>query len=279
MKTVYSQRMVVTDLDGTLLHSDRIISPTNLATLESLGRRRILRVIATGRSLYSAYKVLSSTFPLDYLIFSSGAGILEWRAQRLLIAHYLSAEEIALASRLLIKYEIDFMIHRPIPDNHHFSYYATGRKNPDFIRRCELYRAYASPFDTASLFFDRACQFVAIEPKENSYSHYETLSLQLKTLKVIRTTSPLDGESVWIEIFPKSVSKGLAAEWLARKCHVDRLTILAIGNDYNDLDLLQWAGKSFVVSNAPPDLRSVYRVVAANNDDGFSEAVKNWIND
>ncbi len=278
MKTDYSQRMVVTDLDGTLLHSDRTVSATNLATLEHLGRHRILRVIATGRSLYSAYKVLPTTFPLDYLIFSSGAGILDWHTQRLLIAHHLSTEEIACASRLLIDCEIDFMIHRPIPDNHYFSYYATGRNNPDFLRRCKLYRTYASPLEDLSHSFDKACQFVAIASKERSLFHYEPLKTQLNTLKVIRTTSPLDGESVWIEIFPQSVSKGLAGEWLAQKHNIDRATIFALGNDYNDLDLLGWAETRAVVSNAPPDMKQLYRVVASNNNNGFTEAVKKWIN-
>ncbi|MBD3306357.1 HAD-IIB family hydrolase [candidate division KSB3 bacterium] len=274
-----SQRMIVTDLDGTLLHSERVLSAANRATLEALGDQGILRVIATGRSLYSARKVLSPSFPIDYLIFSSGAGIIDWPTQHMLVAHSLSAEEVTQASHALIQHELDFMLHHPIPDNHYFSYRTTGRENPDFFRRYELYRPFGAPLETSQPPVQPACQFVAISPKHpDALRKYDALKAHLQTLKVIRTTSPIDGESLWIEIFPTTVSKALASEWLARKYHIDRSKIFALGNDYNDLDLLQWAGKSAVVKNAPAELQAIYWTVTTNDDDGFSEAVRLWLN-
>jgi Cof subfamily protein (haloacid dehalogenase superfamily) len=272
------RRMVITDLDGTLFQTEGTLSATNLATLEDLGRRQIGRIIATGRSLYSAYKVLPRSFPIDYLIFSSGAGIVDWHTQQLLVAHHLTRQEIALAVHLLINYNVDFMVHKPIPENHYFSYRAMGQENPDFVRRCQRYQAFASPLDLASSDLHKACQILAIDPNQGSQSKYDMIKKQLRTLKVIRSTSPTDGVATWIEIFPPSVSKALASEWLARKHNVNRATILALGNDYNDLDLLQWAGNGFVVRNAPSDLRQTYRTVRSNNEDGFTEAVKIWMN-
>ena len=76
--------MVVTDLDGTLLNDRRKVSREEYSTLLELGRREIPRVIATGRSLFSVSKVLPDDFPVDYLIFSSGAGCLEWKKRELL---------------------------------------------------------------------------------------------------------------------------------------------------------------------------------------------------
>ncbi len=269
--------MVITDLDGTLLRSDRTVSPIDYETLQKLGRQQILRVIATGRSLYSARKVLSQHFPLDYLVFSSGAGILEWPTQRLLLAHHLGQEDIERAYRLLCELHLDFMLHRPIPENHHFWYYATGRENPDFVRRRELYQVFASPFNTMALQAERACQFVAIEPQNGNPSSYETLRSQLQRLNVIRTTSPLDAETLWIEIFPSSVSKALAGKWIEQQHGIEHPSVLALGNDYNDLDLLHWSQNSYVVSNAPPELRQAYPHVASHNENGFSEAVKMWM--
>lgn len=62
--------MVVTDLDGTLLNTDHQISETNKQTLHWLGDKKITRVAATGRTLFSSKKVLSNDTPIDYLIFS-----------------------------------------------------------------------------------------------------------------------------------------------------------------------------------------------------------------
>jgi hydroxymethylpyrimidine pyrophosphatase-like HAD family hydrolase len=49
---------------------------------------------------------------------------------------------------------------------------------------------------------------------------------------------------------------------------------MAVGNDYNDLELLDWAEHAFVVGNAPAELRARYATVASNDDAGFSEAVR-----
>ena len=47
----------------------------------------------------------------------------------------------------------------------------------------------------------------------------------------------------------------------------------AVGNDYNDLDLLNWAGQAFAVLNAPLQIRKRFRTVPANNDCGLTRAV------
>lgn len=271
--------MVITDLDGTLLRSDRTFSPANLATLEYLGERQILRVIATGRSLYSLRKVVPEDFPIDYVIFSSGAGIIDWRTQQLLIAHHLSLQEVTTALNLLMEHHLDFMLHHPIPENHHFWYYSTGRENPDFFRRYELYRDFAAPFHPTGMPVpEKACQFVAIVSFPEAFSQYTIVREQLPGLKVIRATSPLDSASIWIEIFPQSVSKALASAWLADRFQLPYSQILALGNDYNDLDLLQWAEYSVVVANAPSDLKALYRIVRSNDQDGFTQAVEMWMN-
>ena len=270
--------MVITDLDGTLLRSDRTVSPTDLATLEYLRQRHIVRVIATGRSIYSLRKVIPETFPIDYIIFSSGAGIIDWQTQQLLIAHHLSLPEVTTALNLLIAQHLDFMLHHPIPDNHHFWYYSTGRENPDFLRRYELYRDFAAPWrPTGMTIPEKACQFVAIAACPEAFSQYTLVREQLPGLKVIRATSPLDSASIWIEIFPQTVSKALASAWLADRFQLPYSKLLALGNDYNDLDLLQWAQHSMVVANAPTDLKARYQTVRANDQDGFTQAVEMWM--
>ena len=112
--------MVVTDLDGTLFQKDHRISERNYQTLLDLGNRGIVRVIATGRHLVSARKVLSLDFPIDFLLFSSGAGILAWPEQRLLFSASMNREEVSLAFDALSRRSLDFMVHRPVPENHHF---------------------------------------------------------------------------------------------------------------------------------------------------------------
>jgi hydroxymethylpyrimidine pyrophosphatase-like HAD family hydrolase len=51
----------------------------------------------------------------------------------------------------------------------------------------------------------------------------------------------------------------------------------SLGNDYNDLDLLEWSGNSYVVENAPQDLRMRFSMVASHNQCGVAEAIERWI--
>ena len=86
--------MVVTDLDGTLLNDKREVSSEDYSTLLMLGEKNVPRVIATGRSLYSVSRVLPDDFPVDYLVFSSGAGCLEWKSRDLVFRHSLCREDV-----------------------------------------------------------------------------------------------------------------------------------------------------------------------------------------
>jgi len=268
--------MVITDLDGTLFQKDHRISKRNYRTLLDLGERKILRVIATGRNLFSARKVLSPGFPVDYLIFSSGAGIMAWSRQELLFRSSMNRDEVALAFEALSRRSLDFMVHRPIPDNHHFLYFASDQPNPDFEARCKLYEDFATPGRTGDQPPWEACQLVAIEPFFHPFSCYREIREELDRLTVVRTTSPLDGRSRWIEIFSNQVSKALASIRIARTVGIQEDRIMAIGNDFNDLDLLRWAARSFVVNDAPEELLTCFPSARSGDESDFSEAVALW---
>ena len=86
-------KAIITDLDGTLLPRGGSISSGTLEAFRLAGNKGCIRIIATGRNLYSALKILPAGFPIDYLVFSSGAGTLRWSDRRLLSAHHLSMSE------------------------------------------------------------------------------------------------------------------------------------------------------------------------------------------
>lgn len=264
--------MVVTDLDGTLLDSRRAIGAEDRRTLDELGRRGIVRVVSTGRSLFSALSVLPPDTPIDYLCHSSGAGILSWPArQTLRVVNMPPDDAVALARELLAR-DVDFMLHFAIPDSHHFFAHRTGRDNADFERRLARYAAYSRVL-TLPLEQRAMSQALVIEPPPGPGRHAE-LALALPGFQVIRTTSPLDGMSPWTEIFPHGVNKAAAATWLWQSSGQGARERAAIGNDYNDLALLDWAEHAFVVGNAPAELRARYAIVATNDQAGFSEAVR-----
>jgi len=269
--------LFITDFDGTLLRTDRTLDEKDLETLEKLGRMNIVRVIATGRSLYSLNRAVDSSLPIDYIIFSTGAGIMKYPEGNLLRKVDLDPDAVRSTIKTLMDAELNFMVHRPVPDNHQFAYWSFRTDETDFFRRIELYKECSWPLDGDYDGFGAAAQLLAVVSNGRVTELLDSLRNRLPKLTIIRTTSPLDGKSTWIEFFHPEVSKSRAADWLAAQLGIHRKNTLSVGNDYNDLDLLEWADRRYVVDNAPQDLKDRFPVVSSNNHCGVTEAVNIWL--
>lgn len=278
--------LFVTDLDGTLLNDEKQISPRDLAALARLRRSGVLVALATGRSDHSVEKLLEhlsyagqSWLPADRIIFSTGAGIMDYPGRRLLQSYSLPARDVRNIVQVLDGLALDYMIHQPVPETRVFHYCChSNRDNPDFHRRLALYNSHGAPLSPEALAGGRgATEILCIVPAESGHQIARQLAGCLREYSVIKATSPLDGKSIWIEIFAPTVSKARAVRWLAEGLSLCREQVCAVGNDYNDEDLLEWAGLGFVVANSPDSLRARFSVVASNNEAGVSEAASRWL--
>jgi hydroxymethylpyrimidine pyrophosphatase-like HAD family hydrolase len=62
--------------------------------------------------------------------------------------------------------------------------------------------------------------------------------------------------------------------FLSEKLGICKDNVIAVGNDYNDHDMLKWSGKAFVVNNAPEILKHKFCNVASNDECGVTEAAE-----
>ena len=263
-------KIVFTDLDRTLLRDDNAISEKNLAALKNLKEKGIITVIATGRNIFSFRKVLNVDLPFSYLMFSSGCGIMDWKTQEVIYENHLIKQEVNKTLKIFLKHKVDFMLHEPVPENHRFQYKRVNMDNIDFERRIKLYKLFANPLKQIN---QQASQFIAIL-KPGSDRKFEEIKNEINFLKVIRATSPLDHKSIWLEVFPNGVSKGHSAEWLCKKLGIEQTQTISIGNDYNDIELLEWTAQSYVVENSPELLKKRFLIIKSNEEDGFAEVVE-----
>lgn len=267
-------QMVLVDLDGTLLNDDKKIGKLDYLTLQHLGAINVKRVFATGRNLYSALKVLPDDTPFDYLIFSSGAGVMEWKNKELL---FQSAIEKKTVNEVLIKLKelnLNFSIHFPIPENHKYYYHKGNDSSTDFDKRNSIYEGFN--YELINGFpLDFATQFIVILKHESDFHH---IASKIEGLKIIRATSPIDGKSVWLEIFNNNVSKALGGKYLCNMLNIPQIATIGIGNDYNDIDLLNWTSKSYIVDNAPEILKKQYLPCASNQNNPLTMVIEKFIN-
>jgi len=265
--------MVLTDLDGTFLSSDRSIGAENLATLHALGEMGIVRVAATGRSLHSARMVIGSDLPFDYLIFSTGAGICHYSDSRIIHKRTLAKSDIHAVADFFVDCQLDFSIHQPIPETHRFHWYASPRPTSDLQARLEFWAEFATQGDYLEI--EEASQLLAISLDAREI--IEQLQQRFAHLSIIRTTSPIDDRHTWIEVFPPGASKGTAAKLLCNSLNIERDHTMSIGNDFNDLAMLEWTGTSYVVANAAPELVKQFLPAPGNDAQGFAAATRAWL--
>jgi 5-amino-6-(5-phospho-D-ribitylamino)uracil phosphatase len=85
---------------------------------------------------------------------------------------------------------------------------------------------------------------------------------------------PLDDQVVILEAFDKSVNKWAAIHWLAERRAIDPGRIAAIGNDINDVAMLEGAALGVAMGNAIPEARNAAdRHTRTNDDDGVAHAI------
>jgi len=78
-----------------------------------------------------------------------------------------------------------------------------------------------------------------------------------------------------VDLLPPGVSKGWALERLAASLGIDRKETMAIGDNWNDINMLEWAGQAVLMGNAAQDLRAIaktngWKQAPPNDEDGVA---------
>jgi 3-deoxy-D-manno-octulosonate 8-phosphate phosphatase KdsC-like HAD superfamily phosphatase len=269
-------RALLTDLDGTLRDGAAGVPAANWEALRRLGRHGVTRVVATGRSLHHVERVLEREAPVDWVIFASGAGWRRWPDGPCRALPGLSPRRAAELGVWLDALGLSYSLHDPVPASHCFQFREGRLDGTDFRLRLERNRRHGRPLPAGppvpDLWPRGASQALVIVPPGEDWP--VRLAAGAPDLRLLHSTSPLDGRSQWIELQPAGVGKGAAAATLLAELGIGREGCLAVGNDFNDLDLLEWAGRAAVVGNAPPELRARFTTWAACPEGGLAQAIE-----
>ncbi len=272
-------KLVATDLDGTFLKNDKSISKENIDTLHSLGEKGILRVIATGRNLKKTMEVISPEIPFDYIVFSSGAGVYDTKHDKLLYHQNLNKEVVQQLADFLIENDLNFHLFKPVPENYNCWYHRGSILCSEFESYFQYLRSHTEPLPTNQLINSEACQFLVVFPNnlERFLSLKNNIENQFQEVKVVRTSSPLETGYIWMEIFHQSVSKGNGVKFVCDTLKIEHEYTLGIGNDFNDLDLLEFTNYSYIVENGPAEMKDRFLSAKSNEENAFARAIEKYL--
>lgn len=272
-------KLVATDLDGTFLRNDKSISQENLEILYSLGEKGILRVVATGRNLKKTIEVISEDVPFDYIVFSSGAGVYDCKRKKLIYHQNLNQQIVQQLADFLVGLDMNFHLFKPVPENYNCWFHRGSTACSEFERYFDFHSSHAEPMPLDHKLGSEACQFLIVFPDQlkNFMDLKNDIEHQFQDVKVVRTSSPLDTGYIWMEIFHQSVSKGNGVKVVCDALQIDSIHTLGIGNDYNDLDLLEFTNYSYLVENGPQELKERFLAAVSNEESAFAKAVEKYI--
>ena len=269
-------KLVATDLDGTFLRNDKTISRSNLDALHALGDKKIVRVVATGRNLKKVVEVIPRGVPFDYIVFSSGAGVFDWKHQKHIVNRNIAPHSSEKLFHHFTKKEYNFSVFDAAPQNHRLWFHRGKDQCHEFDRYLTFHNSLAEVYPAKNGLKGEFCQFLLIIPEDDT--HFELLKKEIESqcadIRVIRSSSPVTKGFIWVEVFHRNVSKGEGVNEVCKLLGIHPDQTIGIGNDYNDLDLLHFTANSFLAENAPEQIKEHFIVVPSNEKDAFAHAVQ-----
>jgi Cof subfamily protein (haloacid dehalogenase superfamily) len=279
MKKYQSVKLVATDLDGTFLGNDKSVSPENLEALHLLGEKGIVRVIATGRNLKKTQEVILPEVPFDYIVFSSGAGIYDCNNNQLVYHQNMDGQITLKLTEFLVQSDLNFHIFRPVPENYRCWYHRGNTPCIEFENYIRYHQMYSEVLPTHLKILSESCQFLVVFPNDlDRFLRFkQDVESAFDGIKVVRTSSPLETGYIWMEIFHEAVSKGNGVKYICDLLGIGQEFTLGIGNDFNDLDLLEYTRYSYVVANSPQEMKSQFLSTCSNEESAFAKTINRHV--
>ena len=258
-------RLIATDLDGTFLRPDGTVSPTNLDAVRVATERGIVFVVATGRPFrwLDVLDGLAGTH--SKVIVSNGAAVFDLGAGGVVQSFPLNGDVVeAVAADLRAAVPgITFALEAAA----NFGY------EPDCpTRQRELEDAACAELGELLVRVGPVIKLVGF------HTELDSEELTERSREAVRGRLTLTHASVsspygMIELTAPGVTKASTLELLCAELGIAADEVVAFGDMPNDTEMLEWAGRGFVVANGHPSLLRRFGVVPSNEEDGVGTTI------
>ncbi len=270
-----SIRLIAIDLDGTLLNSRSEISPANREALAAAIDRGIRVAVVTGRRSHSARPYVRQ-LPCPVTLISSNGALITSESGEVVYRNFLP-RAIALGALAATRpfrgyaaalFDIPgrgqiLMQDCAAPDGP-LTWYR--RQSADCLQLVDQLENHLTTDPIQVLFGGPPGTVTAIEPEIRQSPVGEAVQLTW-TKYLTRNISLLD-------VMNRGCTKGSALARWAELCKISASEVMAIGDNHNDLEMLQFAGTAVLMGNSSPGLESSgWRTTLSNDQDGVACAI------
>jgi Cof subfamily protein (haloacid dehalogenase superfamily) len=279
-----SIQLIAIDIDGTLMPSTGPkISPRNCAALQAAEAAGIEIVIATGRRQAFAMPLIAQVgLDENSVMISSNGAVVRGFDGQLLDRRFLpveTARQLCVALRgygtLVFTFDREgtgSLVIESLKQLHARIDRWVEANRPYLLEVQPIERAFdAGEEPIQGMVCGTVAEMLAAQ-RQLLLSDVGGQIAMHRTEYAARNLSILD-------LLPPGCSKGAALDSLARIRGLERNQIMAIGDNLNDLEMLEYAGRAVVMANAGEEVLSLamrrgWEITASNNDDGVALAVE-----
>ncbi|MCW6027692.1 sugar-phosphatase [Stenotrophomonas sp. SRS1] len=264
--------LVAIDMDGTLLDPSHTLTPRVMQAIARARAQGVQVVLASGRPVSGMAPFLQQlgiASEQDYCIACNGAVVQNIGSGQRVIEFPLSFEDFVFCERISRELGIHFQAldgRRMYTPNQDISHYTVADSHLSNVPLS--YRRVAD--------MDPAMQFIKlmmIDEPEVLDAAIQRLPSELTDRFAVLKSAPF-----FLEVFDHRAGKGPSLEKLAAHLGVDRANVMAVGDQENDLTMLQFAGTSVAMGNAIPAVKQTARFETATNaEDGAALAIERFV--
>lgn len=263
--------LIATDLDGTLLTPAGTISARTASTIAAAEEAGVPVVPVTARQLYGLDGLRSQLG--RWALCSNGAVCWDLRAETVLFHLEMSAGVASAFAHELLDAEPRTRFAAIQRDG---GYFASQTGYPDL---CVFTDHHRDPADMprlsiAEVVAEPALKLVARHPGL-SVDELAEVAARLPSAGKVHLTSSGAG---MLEISAVGVTKSAGLELLAEHLGMTRADVMAFGDGDNDVEMLEWAGRSWAVANAvPAALEAAGNRAPSNAEDGVAQVIESLL--
>ena len=256
-------RLVAADLDGTLLTSEKTISPATQRAITRAQAAGIHFAVSTGRMLCECGEILTALPQVRYISCSSGARVLDLARHESIYEACLTPQQAwTLYTRLK-----DFGgIFCYFTDGNVYCDAALWRAADTFLEpwAADYIRKFYLPADNYEAFLRTNGQ-----PVEKLFLMFPTQQQRDAAWDAVRQLPLYIAASapINLEITAMQADKGASLDALRHHLGLSRSQIMAIGDSENDLRMLGYAAVPVVMANADDEIKSIAALIAPSNDE------------
>lgn len=265
-------KLVAIDLDGTLLDSKKEISARNKEALTQAKAAGVKIVICTGRPL-AAIGIYLDALNLrdngDYSITFNGGLVQKNDTGEIIEKSSLALENVhelyELAKSLNVPLDIlsDGLVMQLSTTQEYESLYSQ-------LNKLLTFESYEVAQLTTDRIYNKAV--IAVDQAYLDEQIKKIPSLFYDRYEVIKTRSNL------LEFMPKGITKAYGISLLARDLGIKQEEIMTIGDEENDVPMIEYAGLGVAMENAVAKVKGLADVITDTNDnDGVAQAVEKFV--